>query len=237
MKDNVLSVINKLEGYKVAIKNLHWSAENMSEHKLCDDIASSISDIEDKISETAQGLYGQISKNEIKPISYKISTTKQMLVDLLKDVNAFYNTLNDKTDVGLKTLVEELIQKINQFSYLITLCIKEDFKHKIKRKLTENKFLVKEEELRNIIKKSVNKVFENQMPRNVSRKYYLENGVVVEMDLSDPTYTVFSNNKITYEVTGEKALRIIDMLVNKWRKDGGDFEKLLDYFVHKTKQV
>ena len=51
MNKKILTFINKLEGWKTAIKSLHWSADNMSQHKLCDDIASDIAAFQDKVSD------------------------------------------------------------------------------------------------------------------------------------------------------------------------------------------
>lgn len=44
MNKTILDYINKCEGWKTAIKQLHWDADNLSQHKLCDDIAEKIAD-------------------------------------------------------------------------------------------------------------------------------------------------------------------------------------------------
>ena len=49
MRSNILNYINKLQSYKTAIKNLHWSSKRMSEHKLLDDIADSVAENQDEI--------------------------------------------------------------------------------------------------------------------------------------------------------------------------------------------
>lgn len=126
MKSNILNYINILEGYKTAIKNLHWSSKNMSEHKLCDDIADTIASTQDKISEIAQGIFGKIKKNELKPRQYKINTTKDMLDSLLSDTKSFYKELSSLKLVGLRSEIETFIGSINQYQYLILFCLKED---------------------------------------------------------------------------------------------------------------
>lgn len=62
MKNNIMKFINDCEGWKTYIKNSHWSSSNMNEHKLFDDIADSVSEIQDMVAEIAQGLYGQIKR-------------------------------------------------------------------------------------------------------------------------------------------------------------------------------
>jgi hypothetical protein len=42
MNSKVLSFVNKCEGWKTAIKSLHWDSKNLSQHKLCDDIADKV---------------------------------------------------------------------------------------------------------------------------------------------------------------------------------------------------
>lgn len=133
MQKNIILYINKLEGYKTSIKNLHWDSNNMSEHKLLDEIASSVSDIQDKVAEVAQGIYGKIKKNELKPIKYKITNSKLMLKDLLADTFEFYKRINNVNLIGIKSEIESFIGDINQFQYLMDFCLKEDIKRKFKK--------------------------------------------------------------------------------------------------------
>ena len=93
MKTNILNYINKLQGYKTAIKNLHWSSKYMSEHKLLDEIADSVANNQDEIAEMCQGLYGKIKINELKPKRYKITNSKKMLFDLLRDTKSFNSSI------------------------------------------------------------------------------------------------------------------------------------------------
>lgn len=139
MKSIIMSYINKLHGYKTAVKNLHWSAKNMSEHKLCDDIIDSIDKNEDEIAEICQGIYKQIKLNELKPIQYKISSTDKMLVDLLNDTKEFHSKLTNERYIGLRSVIESFMGEINKFQYLIRFCIKEDFKRNAKQRFNECK--------------------------------------------------------------------------------------------------
>lgn len=139
MKSIIMSYINKLHGYKTAVKNLHWSAKNMSEHKLCDDIIDSIDKNEDEIAEICQGIYKQIKLNELKPMQYKISTTDKMLVDLLNDTKEFHSKLTNERYIGLRSVIENFMGEINKFQYLIRFCIKEDFKRNAKQRFNEGR--------------------------------------------------------------------------------------------------
>ena len=130
MKDNIMSYINKLEGYKTAIKSMHWDAKNMSEHKLWDDIAGSVSDIQDNVSEMAQGIYGQIAKNNLKPTPYTASSPKQFLDDVLSSTKEFYKTIQEGDDyIGIRSEIENFIGEINKYKYLMNITIKESKKN------------------------------------------------------------------------------------------------------------
>lgn len=171
MKQNILDYLNKCEGLKTSIKNLHWSASNMSEHKLFDDIASSVSDIQDTIAEIAQGLYGKIGKNELKPISYSIESSKQFLEELLTSSKDFYATLNeDDTDlIGVRSEMETFIGKVSQFQYLLDLCLKEDFKRNFKNKINENKrqITITESQIRRIIENAALEIIKENKKRGI----------------------------------------------------------------------
>lgn len=141
MRSNILNYINKLQSYKTAIKNLHWSSKRMSEHKLLDDIADSVAENQDEIAEIAQGIYGKIKNNELKPRRYKIIDSRKMIDDLTKDTKEFHSTINGKELIGLRSVVESFIGELNKFKYLMVMCVKEDFKRNYKEnQLNENNY-------------------------------------------------------------------------------------------------
>lgn len=124
----------------------------MSEHKLFDDIEDAVSDVQDEIAEVAQGVYGRLKLNELKPRRYNISSSKKMLQDLLNDTQQFLTTLRSKELVGIKSSIEAFIGKIDQFKYLLDFCLKEDLKRRIVTKINENR---REHELRKAIHEAV----------------------------------------------------------------------------------
>ena len=152
MKRSILIYINKLQAYKTAIKNIHWSSNNMSEHKLFDEIEDAVADVQDEIAEVAQGVYGKLKLNELKPKRYNISSSKKMLQDLLNDTQQFLTTLRSKELVGIKSAIEAFVGKIDQFKYLLDFCLKEDLKRRIVTKINENR---REHELRKAIHEAV----------------------------------------------------------------------------------
>jgi DNA-binding ferritin-like protein len=157
MKTNILNYINKLQGYKTAIKNLHWSSKHMSEHKLLDEIADSVANNQDEIAEMCQGLYGKIKINELKPKRYKITNSKKMLFDLLRDTKSFNSSIKGRELTGVRSVVEAFIGEINKFVYLMDMCIKEDIKRNFKSSLNESNSIINETLLRETIQKAIKK--------------------------------------------------------------------------------
>lgn len=158
MKASILIYINKLQAYRTAIKNIHWSSNNMSEHKLFDDIGNTVSEVQDEVAEIAQGIYGKLKFNDLKPKRYNITTSKKMLQDLLSTTQTFLQTLNrNKELIGIKSTIENFIGKLNQYLYLLDFCLKEDLKRRLKKPINENKIIVTESELRSIIREAIKK--------------------------------------------------------------------------------
>lgn len=158
MKSSILVYINKLQAYRTAIKNIHWSSNNMSEHKLFDDIGDTVSDVQDEVAEMAQGIYGKLKFNELKPKRYNITSSKKMLQDLLSTTETFLQTLNrNKSLVGIKSVIENFVGELNKYLYLLDFCLKEDLKRRLKNQINENKIIISESELRNIIREAIKK--------------------------------------------------------------------------------
>lgn len=158
MKSSILVYINKLQAYRTAIKNIHWSSNNMSEHKLFDDIGDTVSDVQDEVAEMAQGIYGKLKFNELKPKRYNITSSKKMLQDLLSTTETFLQTLNrNKSLVGIKSVIENFVGELNKYLYLLDFCLKEDLKRRLKNQINENKIVISESDLRNIIREAIKK--------------------------------------------------------------------------------
>lgn len=198
MKTNIINYINKLQGYKTAIKNLHWSSKHMSEHKLLDDIADSVANNQDEIAEMCQGLYGKIKLNELKPKRYNITNSKKMLLDMLRDTKSFYSSIKGRDLSGVRSVVETFIGEINKFVYLMEMCIKEDIKRNLKSNLNEskNKFFINENELR----KSINIAIKNVLKENIETQNI--NGVTEEI-------SEFASNKIYH----------LESLINEYKNE------------------
>ena len=140
MNKKILSFIEKCESWKVEIKNYHWSADNMSQHELCDDIASSISDFEDLVSEVEQSISGKIKLNGFKPNEAHETNLKSFVEGVISDSQDFLKELEGMGEdyVGIKSECETFIGDMQRKLYLVNFTLKEELKKRIKNSINES---------------------------------------------------------------------------------------------------
>ena len=168
MKKYILDFICNLEGKKSAIKMLHWHANSLSQHQLCDDIAGIIADYQDKVSEVEQSISGKLPVNNLKGTPYKVTTLKKFVEDVIKDTNSFYSKLKKEGDkyIGMRSDTEAVLSDLQRQLYLVNFTIKESLKERLRNKINENrvtisdgriKYSLTENELREVINEAIKK--------------------------------------------------------------------------------
>ena len=169
MKKYILDFICQLEGQKTAIKSLHWHANSLSQHQLCDDIATIISDYQDKVSEVEQSISGKLPVNNLKGTPYKVTTLKKFIQDVISGTKAFYHKLQKEGDeyIGMRSDTEAVLSDLQRQLYLIDFTIKESLKEHLRNQIKENrvtisngkeKYSLTENELREFVSKAINNV-------------------------------------------------------------------------------
>ena len=140
MNKKVLSFVNKLEGYKTAIKELHWDADNMSQHELCDKIADSIAEFQDTVSEVEQSITGKLATGNLKPVAYKVTSLKKFVEDVLDATNSFYKSIEDEGDTytGMRSDCESFLSDMQRNLYLVNFTMKEDLKRRLANRINES---------------------------------------------------------------------------------------------------
>ena len=141
MNKKVLEFVNRLEGYKTAIKELHWNSDNMSQHKLCDDIADRIDKFQDQVSEVEQSINGKINKNQLKPIEYKVVNLYKFVEDVLDKTNTFLKSIKNYGDsyIGMRSDCESFFSDMQRNLYLVDFTMKEDLKRRLQNRLNESR--------------------------------------------------------------------------------------------------
>lgn len=141
MNSKILSFVNKCEGWKTAIKELHWDSKNLSQHKLCDDIADRIADFQDQVSEVEQSISGNLPFNKLKGTPYNVIGLKSFVEDVISDAKKFLKQLEKMGDdyVGMKSDCESFISDMQRNLYLVNFTLKENMKKRIKSMLSEGR--------------------------------------------------------------------------------------------------
>lgn len=139
MNTKVLSFVKKLEGYKTAIKALHWDSDSLSQHELCDKIADTISEFQDTVSEVEQSITGKLDKKELEAEKYNVTSLKKFVEDVLDAANTFYKSIEDEGDTytGMRSDCESFLSDMQRNLYLVNFTMKEDLKRRLASKLNE----------------------------------------------------------------------------------------------------
>ncbi len=140
MNSKVLSFVKKLEGYKTAIKALHWDSDSLSQHELCDKIAECISEFQDTVSEVEQSITGKLDKKELEGEKYNVTSLKKFVEDVLDATNTFYKSIEDEGDTytGMRSDCESFLSDMQRNLYLVNFTMKEDLKRRLANRINES---------------------------------------------------------------------------------------------------
>ena len=169
MKKYILDFVCRLEGYKTANKSLHWNSKNLSQHKLCDDIADTISEFQDKVAEVEQSISGNLPFNKLKGIPYNVTTLKKFVEDVISSTNSFYSKLKKEGDkyIGMRSDTEAFLSDMQRNLYLVDFTIKEGMKQRLRDKINEGRvsisngsetYSLTENELRELVSEAIDNV-------------------------------------------------------------------------------
>lgn len=124
MSDNtyMISLINKIEGYKTALKELHWAAPNNSTHIRIDEFLNELGDFEDAIAEDCQATDGQIIPGTIQGTPCK-GKDIFMILDAIKadliDLKRMYEHNPEYT--GVINEVDDFFHTLKKYIYLLRI--------------------------------------------------------------------------------------------------------------------
>lgn len=214
MNKTVYNFICKLEGYKSTCQNIHWNANSLSQHKLCDDIKDRIASFQDQVSEVEQSINGNLGFNRLKGIPFKSSNLKRFVKEVINTTMSFYKKVKKLGDnyVGMASDCESFLSDMQRNLYLVNFTIKEDFKRNYKNKIRES--MKAKGQLVEMSGLQFNKLISESV-NNVLRQ-------LNECVNNDPSYTHYAVNKFT------------NLIVNGWDYSGHDNSELIkfknDYF-------
>ena len=225
MNREILTFVNLLEGYKTAIKSLHWNSNSISQHEKCDEIANSIANFQDVVSEVEQSISGNLPFNKLKGTEYKITNIQDFIKDVITNTKDFHKKLGKMGDdyIGLRSECETFLAKMQRLSYLINFTLKESFKRNYKKKINESSFTDLQENKKSVtltesqlscaINEAINNVVSRFLNENGQAESVIKGGVYNDKELD---YTHFAVNKVTH------------LVVDGWSYAGYDSNDLRD---------
>jgi hypothetical protein len=118
--------ICKLESYKTKFKNLHWGAMNDTLHLRVDQFLDELTDFQDELSETGQGIIGfQFGPNDIVTTHLNYTDPIVALTTLKDETLAFHKSINSNPElIGLVNSVEGFMTIVGKFLYLFRIAAK-----------------------------------------------------------------------------------------------------------------
>lgn len=120
MDKKYIDFVCSLHGYMIRVKEIHWNTENNAEHLLCDEVESTIHDIEDRFGECMMGMTGNRFKvGDLKPMLPNAENLKEMLRELEMETNDFKKGIKENQG-GLANICDDLLENICKFKYRAT---------------------------------------------------------------------------------------------------------------------
>ena len=121
----IMSLENRLHGYHTRLKELHFSAPSMAEHKLIDDFDEDLLEFDDEVMEDAQAIFGRIGVGMIQPILPKAKNFEDLLMEIRADLVKIKDTLTEKMYTGIINVVDDFFHTVNKTIYLNNIIHKE----------------------------------------------------------------------------------------------------------------
>lgn len=120
----LLSIEGRLHGYHTRLKELHFSAPNMSLHKVIDDFDSELQEFDDTIMEDAQSIFGFIEPGTIEPVLPEETEIEELLRSIRAMLADMKDTLQEKLYTGIINTVDDFWSEVNKTIYLVKICKK-----------------------------------------------------------------------------------------------------------------
>lgn len=123
IEESILEYIRKVEGYRIRLREIHWSTSKHSEHILTDNIMGILTEHEDSVAEVCMGVLGiRIKVGQVVPILPDANELRSLLdVALENAVDLKTKVEDNKLFSGLTNILDDCIQELSKGKYLETL--------------------------------------------------------------------------------------------------------------------
>lgn len=119
MVGEILNFENRICGYKIRLKELHFSASKNSTHKILDEFSDNLNDFEDTFMEGMQGLHGQFKPGELKPVMPMSLNPIDFVTEIRRDLLEVRKVFNRSAYAGEVSVLDDFLHKVNVTLYLL----------------------------------------------------------------------------------------------------------------------
>lgn len=120
----LLNIENRLHGYHTRLKELHFSAESYSLHKIIDEFDGELCKFDDNIMEDAQSIFGIINPGEINPVLPEETEIEALLRSIRAMLAEIKDNCQEKLFTGIINEIDDFWHTINKTIYLIQIAKK-----------------------------------------------------------------------------------------------------------------
>jgi DNA-binding ferritin-like protein len=120
--DNVISVIENIEGYQTRLKELHWNTGPISIHKLIDEFQEELGEFEDSIVENAIPFVGFFEVGTLKPELPEETTFSDVLEGIRGLAIGYKRQVGESLMwSGTINIIDDFLSTVNKFIYLVKI--------------------------------------------------------------------------------------------------------------------
>lgn len=117
---NTVTLVNRLYGYYMRIKEIHWINTNGTVHELMDNLSWQLNDKIDKIMEIVLSKFGRecLQYQSILPDIIICDNPEDLVCNMNEDLVKYKKVIpEDEEYAGLKSIIDQMIVDININTY------------------------------------------------------------------------------------------------------------------------
>jgi len=117
-KEKLVEVLNRIEGYKTRLKELHWSSPSHSFHIIIDEYSGEIAEFEDALAENSIALLDFVYPGDLNPVLPSDDDFESLLCSVRATLSGLKEDCEDMCWSGIVNLIDDFWTTTNRYVYL-----------------------------------------------------------------------------------------------------------------------
>ena len=117
-KEKLVEVLNKIEGHKTRLKELHWSSPSHSFHIIIDEFSAALAEFEDGLAENSIALLDFVRPGDLNPVLPEETDFESDLEAIRAILSGIKADCEDTYWSGVINLVDDFWTTVNRYIYL-----------------------------------------------------------------------------------------------------------------------